>query len=57
MIYKVLLHCVHHLDASTNLQPSTETLRSTTNTADPTPAQEEVTQKVNTENDILMGLC
>ena len=39
----------------TNPQPSTETPPFTTSTAAPTPAQEEVKQKINTGKDILVG--
>ena len=38
------------INVKTNLQLSTET-PPTTNTAAPTPAQEEIKQKVNTEKD------
>ena len=44
------------INDKTNPQLSTETPTSTTNTAAPTPAQEEVKQKIYIENDILMGL-
>ena len=44
------------INEKTNLQPSTKTLPSTTDTAAPTPAQEEVKQNINTENDMQVGL-
>ena len=44
------------INYKTNPQPSSQTLLSTTNTAASTPAQEEVKQKINTENDVLVGL-
>ena len=44
------------INEKTNLQPSTKTPPSTTNTAAPTPAQEEVKQNINTENDMQVGL-
>ena len=43
------------INDKTNPQPSKET-PPTNNTAAPTPAQEEIKQKINTENDILVGL-
>ena len=45
------------INDKTNPKHSTETPPSTTNTAAPTPAQEEVQQKKNTKNDILVDLC
>ena len=45
------------INDKTKPHPSTEAPPSTTNTAAPTPPQEEVKQKINIENDILMGLC
>ena len=44
------------INDKTTTQPSTETPPSTTNTAAPISAQEKVKQKINTENDILVGL-
>ena len=44
------------INEKTNLQSSTKTLPSTTDTAAPTPAQEEVKQNINTENDMQVGL-
>ena len=44
------------INDKTNPPLSTETPPSTTNTATPTPAQDEVTKKINTKNDILVGL-
>ena len=44
------------INDKTNPQPSTETPPSTTNTVAPTPAQEEVKQKINNENDVLVAL-
>ena len=43
------------INDKTNPHPSKET-PPTNNTAAPTPAQEEIKQKINTENDILVGL-
>ena len=45
-----------NINDKTNLTPSTETPLSTTNNTAPTLAQEEVKQKINTENNILVGL-
>ena len=44
------------INEKTNLQPSTKTLPSTTDTAAHTPAQEEVKQNINTENGMQVGL-
>ena len=44
------------INDKTNPQPSTETPPLTTSTAAPTPAQEEVKQKINTGKDILVDL-
>ena len=45
-----------NINDKTNPQPSTEAPPSTTKTAAPTPHQEEVKQKINAKNDILVGL-
>ena len=44
------------INDKTNPQPSTKTPPSTTNTVAPIPAQEEVKQKINTQNDKLVDL-
>ena len=44
------------INDKTHPKPSTETALSTFNTAAPNPAQEKVKQKINTENNILVGL-
>ena len=44
------------INDETHPKPSTETPPSTFNTAAPNPAQEKVKQKINTENNILVGL-